>query len=189
MLLAVIVVVAVSIPLGAASVAAQENETAAPATNETSSIVEEVDEDIRVESYRYDEDRETFLITLSSVGERPSAVTITEVIDPRSGGGTGTFGVEQVTVQPGETVEVEVSSRLTSGSAGVMIVTQKSIDRGQGTDLWYDKGSPIIEGGATWTDVRVGMSVGIVVTTIAFLIAAWYVIRHSRRADLEEVTI
>ena len=149
------------------------NETAnANADGEPEKLVEQVDEDVRVESYTYDEQNETFSILFSSSGDRTVDVTVTEVIDQRAGS-SGTFGVEQFRIRPDERVEVEISARLTGGSAAVMIVTQKSLDAGRGTFLQYETSWSLISGAATWWLIRIAGVGGAIGVVVAVIYGAW----------------
>lgn len=171
--------------------AAEDETTSAPEDSdedddETSSIVSEVDEQVRVSSYTYNEEAAEFSITFDHIGETSSTLTITEVIDQRAAG-SGSFGVEVVTIQPGETAEVTVSAEKVRGTAGVMIVSERSLERGEGTYLQEGGWGPILGGDATWTDVRAGIVFATLVSILAFIVAAWYVVaeRHERISEVD----
>ena len=154
--------------------------TTAPAANQsgdqTNEVVTEVDSNLRVTNYSYNEDEEIMTVVLENQGGGSSAVTITELISSSSGGGS--FGVEQLTVSSGETVAVDVNVRMRSGEAGVMITTQQSLANGEGAFVKVDESISLITGAATWTDVRVGSIVGVGATILVTLLISWRRVRQ-----------
>lgn len=178
---AIVGLVALSLFVGVGVAQETNTTTMTTASDETSDLVAQVDEDVRVESYSYDEDNETFSIVFSSVGDESADVTVTEVISQRDGS-SGTFGVEQFSIRPGETVEITIDAELTRGDAAVMIVTQKSLDNGEGTFLQYDSGSAWLTGAATWDLIRLSALGGILGVVILVIILTWHKIADSNDA-------
>lgn len=188
--------------VGVGTVAAQENESGPePApderdrdrnqteSDEPTTVVEEVDEDIRVIDWRYNDSEETFYVILENTGPSSTTVTLTETIDP-SQDGAGTFGVRQVEIQPDESLEIGVGAERHRGSVGVMITTPKSLENNQGVYLQDDEGLQIglFDGRASWTDVRVGVGSAIAGSVVTLIIGSWAVIA-SRDTDVAEVAI
>ena len=159
--------------------------------NETTTVVTDVDEQLRVTSYSYDDDAGIMTIGLENHGDSRSVATVTEVISDRAAEGSGTFGVEQLRIQSGESVEVDVAVDRVDGTAAVMIVSQRSLERGTGAFVADQDASATstFDGAPTWNDVRLGVGFGIVISLLVVLIAAWHVVRDSERSDYEEVTI
>ena len=157
--------------------------------DEPTSVVEQVDEDVRVLDYRYNDSEETFYVTLENTGFTGSTVTITETVDS-SEDGSGTFGVRRVNVDAGETIEVQVDAERTRGSVGVMITTEKSLDRGEGVYLQDDEGLSIglFDGAASWIDVRVATGAGIAGSVVTVVLGAWYVVA-ARDTEIAEVSL
>lgn len=139
-------------------VAAQETETAtttAAAENSTD-VVQQVDEFVVITDYSYSESEEVMSVTLKNRGTYRAHATLTEIIEAKDSGG-GTFGIESVSIAPKSEVTVEVSARRwDSGMAGVMITTSRSAEAGTGafvSDVEETTFS-IFRGSAGWADVR-----------------------------------
>lgn len=191
---AVLLAAAITAPAAVSVATAQSSSPTPTATpDETESFVASVDDRLRVESYRYDEEGETFYLTLSNTDDEDSGatseVTVTEAISPEQGG-AGSFGIETVSVDPGETVEVEVSvSR--EGIRGVMITTVESVESGTGTYIAADSGGGdgLIDGRATGGDVRSGVLATLVASLLLSIVGAWHYVaqdnRDVRDADLD----
>lgn len=184
-LLAVVAGIAVFPAVGAAQNA---NESAAAAgQNETSTVVAEVDSSIRVTDYDYNDEREAMIIGLENVGDEPVQLTATEVIQQREGS-SGTFGVERVTIQDGEKIEIEVSAKKVRGDAAVMLVTEESLDQGRGTFVSVSEraGPTTVEGDPSWGTVQWAGAVGILFTGVVMLVASWASVSEEHD-DVEEV--
>jgi len=153
--------------------------------DEESTVVAQVDDRLRVTGYSYDEANETMSVSLANRGDSSSAVTITEAISTSSSG-SGSFGIEQVTVYSGEqtTVEIDVDSQ----NAGVMITTEMSVSNGEGTYLQADNGIQLIDGAASWRDVQIGGLAGIVSTMLMTIVVAWHVVAR-QSIDYEEADL
>lgn len=181
----IILIGSVLVPIGAV---AQSNEsTESTESDEDSTVVEQVDDDVRVTDYDYDEGNETFSVELDNRGDSTSTVTLTESISSDQSGG-GSFGIEQTRLYANEetTVEVDVSSD--GRSAGVMITTQESLDAGTGTYLQEDTGMSLLDGSATWRDVQIGVGAGIVATILMTMLVAWHVVAR-QSVNYEEVDL
>jgi archaellum component FlaF (FlaF/FlaG flagellin family) len=160
--------------IAAGPVSAQE-ESENATVDEPQRVVAQVDSSVRVTDYGYNESAETFSIRVENTDdERPSAVTMTEVISDR-GQSSGTFGVEQFQLAPGEEIEVEIRAALTSGSAAVMIVTQESLDDGEGSFVRYEADRiDVLTGEPTVDHIQtagVGGAAGVV---LLLLLLAWH---------------
>lgn len=149
-------------------------------------VVAEVDEDVRVTDYGYDDGNATFWVALSHVGSRSSRVTITEAITGDESG-AGTFGIEQVRVRPDEQLVVHVSIDPNADPKGVMITTSKSINKGQGTYLQLDSGGSLFDFAASWGIVRVAWLFGVTASFGALFGGAWWLVssRHEDAADAD----
>lgn len=168
----------------AASTSTPANASAGSSST-SSTIVAEVDSQIRVTDYGYNASAGVFSVRFENVGSSYSEVTVTEAIS--RGSGSRSFGIEQVRIQAGETVTVEVSARRVEGAAGVMITTQESIDNGEGTYLEEQTGGAWF-GSASWPKVQMSaLSAGGSIV-VAAIIAAWYVVAN-RFEDVEEVDL
>lgn len=150
-------------------------------------IVAEVDEDIRVTDYGYDEGNSTFWVAFEHVGDRSSRVTITEAISDDQAG-AGTFGIEQVRLQEGEQAVVHVSVNPRASTKGVMITTSKSIAKGQGTYLQIDESMSLFDFSASWWTARIVWLFGVTATVSAFLVGAWALVA-SRREDVADADL
>lgn len=142
------------------------------------SVVAEVDSQIRVTDYNYWDEKGTFYVDLEHrdpVGSRVQ-LTITEVIGSRAAGeNSGSFGVAQVTLNPGEKITAEVDATRTDGTAAVMIVSQESLDNGTGTFLADNAGGPnMFSEDPGWGLVRLGAIGGAVGVVITALLVAWH---------------
>lgn len=150
----------------------------------------EVDSQIRVLEYRYlpgGDDAGKMLISLENTGDSVTEVTLTELIDPSDG--SGSFGVDVVTVRPGETVEASVDVELRDGSAGVMIVTPESIAAGTGTHVSHqERETGLISGAATWGDVRAAVIGTALFAAMLVVLGAWEAIYRKHR-PAEEVDL
>lgn len=151
-----------------------------------STVVAQVDDRLRVTNYSYDDDEEVFSVELSNRGSTSSSVTITEAIDASDGGGSGSFGIEQMTVYGGETTtaEIDVGPR----DPGVMITTEDSISAGRGTYLSADDGISLVDGAASWRDVQIGGVAGILSTMLMTIVVAWHVVAR-QSVDYEEADL
>lgn len=191
----VVLVVAMLVSMMVVPIAAIGQETNESAEsdeegNETTSVVADIDDDVRVLNYSYSDSQGVFSVTLENRGDRSSSVTLTELVDTSRDDNSGSFGVEVVRISPGETVEVSVDvQRDNSGVAGLMLVTQKSLESGSGVFLKDGDSGGLIEGAATWDDVRTGVGVAIAGSIGVILLVSWFVVRRQQRDDLEEVSI
>lgn len=192
---ALVLAIAVVAPAGVSIAVAQEEgptPTATPVeqeSDEPTSVEAQVDDRLRVNSYRYVEDSETFFVVLSNSDERrggeTSTVTITEAIEPTDSG-TGSFGIERVRVEPGETIEVAVSVSA-EGVRGVMITTESSIEEGTGTYLAVDAGGlSILDGPASGGDVRSAALSTLLAALLVAIIGAWHYVSLDNRDVAEQ---
>lgn len=151
-------------------------------------VVAQVDSDVRVLDYSYSESSEVMSVEIENTGPTATSVTLTEAISADQSG-AGTFGIEVVSVDDGETVTVEVSVADEGGTAGVMITTDESIEQGTGTYLQVDTGGgSILQGSASWSDVRAGVFFTLVFCLSVVVIAGWHVVA-SRHETVQEVDV
>lgn len=127
-----------------------ENETA-------SSVVAQLDDDIRVVDYHYSDATEEMTIELEHTAEsdRRAQITATEVVTHREGS-AGTFGVDTARMQPEETIELRLDVERVDGIAAVMIVSDESIEEGTGVFVRdeEDTATSVLDGPATWNLIR-----------------------------------
>jgi len=155
--------------------------------SDPSTVYAEVDEDIRVLSWEYDEDAETFEITLENDGSDRTRVSIMEIID-LDDGSDGPLGMREVTMRPGEEAVVEVGATLDSRSAGVIVMTEDSIDNGQVTPIIYSDGfGSLFDGPSTWGLVQISGISGALGTFLFAVGFAWH--RRAERTDKTEVKL
>lgn len=165
---------------------AQETPANATATDSASGAEEEsdrftdtLDNQLRVGEYEYFSEEEMMRIEL--IHTQPegevSRITATEIVNE---GDSGRFGVATARILPGETVEIEIDVRDRAASdPGVMIVSERSIERGSGVFVFADQGSSLFDGPATWDLVRIS-GFGALLGAIATLLAtAWFVISNT----------
>lgn len=177
--IAVMLVALLAIGATGVAVADDHNATSSPEGNatgdEATTVVSEVDEQLRVTGYEYDPDREIFTVELQNTGSSSSYVTITEMISS-SDANSGSFGIEQLTVRSGETVDVEVSVRERDGTAGVMIVSERSLRKGTGSFLRVetDAGPSLFEGEATWNTARISGLSAAGAAGLLLIVYAWH---------------
>lgn len=167
----------------------QEAATATPTPEPegNTTVVEQVDEDLRVTDYAYLEGEQLFTVTLENTGDDTSHVTITEAIS-REAADSGRFGIKSLRVSAGETVTVELTV-YTDRPIGVMVTSRQSVEQGHGTFLAIeDDGIDLIEGGATWSDVRAGGIAGILSTLLIIGLVAWHRVA-SKNDDVEDVEV
>lgn len=150
-------------------------------------VVAQVDDDIRVTEYAYDDDEEIFLVALENTGDSVVRVTLTEVVSSDRSG-AGSFGIETVRLSGGEEVVVEVDVERVDGAAGVMITTQASIEAGSGTFLQDRETLDLFDGHATWNDVRVASISGGIAGVFWMILGAWsFVYRKHRKIRRPEL--
>lgn len=172
---------------GIAPAAAQESESGSsedPSGSEgnVSTATQQLDQQVRVGEYSYDAEREIFTIELQHTAPEGeiARITATELV---SESGAGSFGVRQLRLSPGETVEIEVSVKDKSGSnPGVMIVSQRSLQEGSGVYLIEESSLGIFTGDATWSLVRVS-AVGAIGGLLALLLGMSWLVISSKDSD------
>ena len=158
-------------------------------TNSSSEVVAEVDDQLRVSSYRYNASSETFVVSLENHGEEESSVTITEWMS-EDASATGRFGIELVTVPAGETITAKIDLRTGRDPPAVMLVTSRSAEKGHGTFLEADEteSGGLFSGVPTWTDVWVGVGVAILFMAVVVVLGVWYVVARESN-DVAEVNV
>jgi len=138
--------------------------------NETAPAVEEwVDGEIALADWDYRNGE--FVLDFEHSGDRPRTVTITESVQRVEGAGSMTIVQERVI--PGEsTVRVPVQRR--GGEAGISISTRQSVDNGRAVfvSTGMQDQNPFSAFGGTF-----GLFVGVGVTTLMALLAAWLTLR------------
>jgi len=175
------------IVIGSAGIAlgAPANGTASPTPSEETTVVERVDDRLRVVGFEFVEggpgEQSVFRISLSNDGDRASSVTVTEAISRRSAN-SGKFGIEIIEVDPGETLTVELTA-WTDRPLGVLVTTRQSAREGHGTFLERPGlgDGRLIGGEPTGADVRSSGLFGIVGTLGIVGLGAWR--RVSREHD------
>jgi hypothetical protein len=173
-----LVLAAAFLPTAAGVAAAQQGgqQTATPApapSNET--VVAQVDSQVRVTDYGYNDDKEVFRVELQHTDDAGSTATVTITEMVRGDSSSGTFGIERIQLSPGETVTVEVDAERYRGVVGVMIVTETSLENGEGVFLKDEDGyMQIFEGEATWGYVRLAAA-GAVIGVVALALGiGWH---------------
>jgi hypothetical protein len=129
----------------------------------------------------------TVVLEAREGGSTRSQVTISEVISSRTAQGSGSFGVEQVSLEPGEEIAVSVSAQRVDGTAAVMIVSQRSLRRGSGTFVSDSDSVSLFTGPATWGYVRLSSIAAATGAVIVVLLGSWHIIAD--RADRAEVRV
>lgn len=157
------------------------------ASADDTEVVRKVDEDVRVLSYSYDAESETFRVELENTGDRTARVTLTEVLTPQRAEGDGTFGITVIDVGAGETVTAKVNVKR-EGLDAVMILTDASVENGQGTFLSVEEGGSIFKGSATWNDVRAGAFAALLFLGLIVIIGAWHHVA-TKNTDVEDVEV
>lgn len=164
----VLVLASIALPVAAQ----EETPTPTEAGNETS-VVEQVDDRLRVTEFSYNAEEEVMSVTFENIHpRRSSTVTMTEVID-RGTAKSGTFGITRFDVRPGETVTHEVSAKRVDGSAAVMITTELSVEQNTGTFLSENRETDVYKGDPSWAHVNFAAVVGIILAVAIALIAIW----------------
>lgn len=144
---------------------------------------EQLDDNVRVGDYDYDSEEEIFRAELIHVGDSTARITATELVSET---GSGSFGVQQIALDPGEEVTVEVSVRDRAGSnPGIMIVSQESLSEGSGVYLVEEGSLSLFSGDATWGLVRTGALGGTFGAIGLLLGLSWFVI-SSRDNEYEQ---
>lgn len=173
---------------------ADEVDADEPEENESdvTGVVAQLDDDLRVVDYSYSDSAERMTIEIEHTAEsdRRAQVTATELVSQRDGD-SGTFGVDTARVSPGETIEMRLSVQRIDGTAGVLIISDQSIEEGTGVFVRDEDetAASTFDGTPTWNDVRSGVGFGITISLFVVLLAAWHVIREGERSDIEEVDI
>lgn len=159
----------------------------AHALEDETTVIAQVDEHVRVLEFAYSDDEGVFSIALENTGDEVSRVTITEAIGPERAG-AGSFTIETYRVSAGERIVAQVDAERSSGSAGVMITTQRSLAAGQGTFLQDREELTLFDGEATWGDVRAAVVFGMPSGALFALLGAWaYVSRKHKTVNLVDI--
>lgn len=149
-------------------------ETEEQKDEEEITVVEEVDDSVRVTGYSYNRETEIMTVQFANVGEETTDVTMTEVITERDAD-SGTMGVEMFRLRPDEEISVEIYTK----SGAVMIVTEQSLERGQGTYLRDDSRYSLLSGPATWGLIRVSGFGGALGVLVLAVLLGWHRIADS----------
>lgn len=187
-LLAILLVFGVAGGLLFAGIVATGSAAAQSDPANSSSVYADVDEDIRITSWEYSEETESFEITLDNDGTSRTRVSLMEIID-LDGDREGPLGMREVSLRPGEETSVEIGAQLDSGSAGIIVMTQQSLDNGQVQPVIYDEGTSlsILSGASTWGYVQIGAISGGIGTLLIGVLVAWD--RRASRNDSSEVKL
>jgi hypothetical protein len=152
-----------------------------PRQNESkeSSSRMQVDSNVWVESWRYDEDDQEFVIQFGA--ERPTTVTVAEMTAAKRGS-AGQMSIQQVRVFPGgqTTIEIRAPRPGRGDPAGVSITTSESINKGYGVFLATDDRQTLPE-----ANLGLGVGVGLVTMALGMGIAV-HRIRNVEHRRLEE---
>jgi hypothetical protein len=143
----------------------------APTTDATangsaaSTVVAQVDSDLRVLSYEYTDG--VFRITFQNTAKVAKRVTVSDA-SPIEGKGAASFNIRTYRILPGkETVEMQVR-----GKAAVSITTRESLRNGEGVYLSEEPAdNPFTAFGGT-----TGLLAGIGTSVSVSLLAAWFVV-------------
>lgn len=159
--------------------------SAGDGSENATTVVEQVDDRLRILAYSYHEEQSVFLITLENTAQVGTAsVTITEAIS-RQAADAGRFGIKSFEVAPGEKLEIRLTV-YTDNPLGVMVTTSRSVEEGHGSFLPVESGGSLIKGDATWADVRAGVLASILLSLGVLVVAAWHVYASSND-DVEQV--
>lgn len=129
----VAVCVAVGIALAVGGAAAQGEIDVSPSNESTTEYVQEIDEDVRLVSWEYDDTREGFEIVIES--DRRTTITMTEAVQFSEGAGSGRYYDQRL---PAGTSEVFVSVEKRGGQAALTMVTPGSAEDGR--FVWVSTG-------------------------------------------------
>lgn len=143
-------------------------------SDDADSVVAEVDDDVRVTGYEYDEQNETMSVTFENSADRSKWVTMTEALSS-DGGGAETFGIERFRLRPDVETTVDISVRRVDRTAGVMITTDDSLAAGSGIRIQDTKPFEfgIFEGLPSWSTVWFGVLVALGAVGLLTVGAAW----------------
>lgn len=178
---------AILVGIGTVGVSAQSDDIEDANASDPNSVYAEVDSNIRIMSWEFDEETETFEITLSNDGRDRSRVSIMEIID-LDDGSDGPLGMREISMRPGEEAVVEVSATLDSNTAGIIVMTDESIDNGQVQPIIYDSGfGSLFSGASTWGLVRLSALSGALGTFGFAGLFAWH--RRAERTDNVETKL
>lgn len=169
------------------TVAPDERESSSSQSGDgNATILATVDSRLVVLSQSYDAEREIMSVTLRNDGDRDSDVTVSEVIS-RSRAGSGTFGITQTVVEPGETLTVEVSASRVRGAAAVMVLTRESVEDGSGTYLQErpKASGGLLSGDASGGDVRAAVIMTGTGTLVWAVVGAWALVARRNRDVIE----
>jgi hypothetical protein len=134
-------------------------------TSAASTVVAQVDSDLRVLSYEYRNG--VFRITFQNTAKVAKRVTVSDA-SPIEGKGAASFNIRTYRILPGkETVEMQVQ-----GKAAVSITTRESLRNGEGVYLSEEPAdNPFSAFGGTG-----GLLAGIGTSVSVSLLAAWFVV-------------
>lgn len=136
---------------------------------DVTSVVARIDEDLRVTAYGYDNSEGVFWIEIENTRDRPSAVTVSGVIDAE-GAGAGSVAIRQFIIRPGtERVRIDLGPNT---ERAVTITSRKSLEQGRGVYLSKEPNdNPFSAFGGTS-----GIMAGIGTSVSVSLLAAWFVV-------------
>lgn len=151
------------------------------------SVLAQIDEDVRVTSARYDATNETFFVTVVNKGDRRARLRMTEMVDVTQDR-QEPIGIRKLSMRGGEEVVVEIDARMTSGSAGIMVYTEQSVEQGRAEPIQYHSGWSLVDGPATWSDVTVGVAVALAMGVVGLLLGVWEIVARKNR-DVTKIPI
>lgn len=176
---------------GTSSSSSSDASTATTETaNGSDAPVAIVDENLHVVSYSYNSSAEMFHVTFQNVDDREdSKVTVTEVVD-RDEKGTSKFGIVQDEIEAGERKTIHVSASRVDGSAGVMVTSVKSVEKGEGTLIQEsdDENIQLIKGGASGAHVRSAATFTFGGAVLFIVLGAWQFVA-ARNRDVQDADL
>lgn len=151
------------------------------------SVLAQIDEDVRVTEARYDPVNETFFVTVVNKGDRRANLRMTEMIDV-SQEREEPIGIRKLSLRGGEEVVVQIDAIMSSGSAGIMVYTDRSVDKGSAEPIQYHQGFNLVDGPASWTDVTVGVVTALGFALLGLLYGIWEIVARKNK-DVTKVQI
>ena len=178
------------VALAGGPVSAQDNTTneSDEVEEEISSGVADIDSSIRLVDYSYNEETESFAIVLENRGDSSVRVQLMEIID-LSSDRDSRLGMSSIRVSSGEEVEVSVSAELNDREAGVIVITEESLEAGEVFPITHSEPSPsFFSGGSEWSDVWSGVIASISFGAIGLVVGMWHIVA-AKNEDVTEVPI
>ena len=155
--------------------------------SEPGEIYADVDSDVRILSWSYDEEAQSFEIVVENDGDSRENMQIMEIID-LDADREGPLGMRQLTLRGGEESTVTVDAILDGGSAGVIVMTEESLEAGQVQPIIYEAdGLGLFDGESTWGLVQLAGVSGAGGTLLTAIGIAWQ--KRVSRRDVAEALL